>query len=126
MGEDCGLNKNLELALEAVNIERNHHKRLQVCEVQGPLHSEGGESRRTLYLTKEFGLDFSKVLLQVMTWFMVDLQRRTWPDRKGKWVALFCLCIKNGRKLSLHKKHTSVLIQHSHKPEVPGRHVLSA
>lgn len=60
MGEDCGLNRNLELGSEAVNIEGNHHERLEVSEVQGPLYPKGGESWRILHLTTEFGMGFPR------------------------------------------------------------------
>lgn len=43
MGEDCGVSKNLELGSEAVNVEGSRHERLEVSEVQGPLHPKGRE-----------------------------------------------------------------------------------
>lgn len=68
----------LELGSEAVNVEGSHHERLEVSEVQGPLHPKGGE-RELEESTFVHGVwnGFSKVLvLQVMTRFIVDLCRR--------------------------------------------------
>lgn len=48
-------------------------------------------------------MDFPRLLRQVMTWFIEDLQSRAWLDRRGEVGDSFWLHAKDGKKLSLLK-----------------------
>lgn len=65
------------------------------------------------HLTIECGMDFPRLLRQVMTWFIVDLQSRAGLIGKGKWVTPFWLHTTMGENYLCLKTHLSPYTAHT-------------
>lgn len=120
MGEAWSLRKNLD---SFGGSEHRTVKGWTFLSLKDHFIPRARESRRdSMHLAIECGMDFPRLLRQVMTWFIEDFQSRALIG-KEKWVTPSDSMPRMGGNYPCLKL-TSTLIQHAYTSEISRRHVI--